>query len=80
LTASFPAFRDIEPLYRTRAAQNAQAAAEKYKPFTQRAMIDQALALGGKGKVFCPDCGKPIVLRESSRLQSAPMGNRQCPL
>lgn len=22
------------------------------------------LAPGGKGKVFCPDCGKPILLRD----------------
>jgi uncharacterized Zn finger protein (UPF0148 family) len=26
--------------------------------------IAQALAPGGKGKVFCPDCGKPIHLRD----------------
>lgn len=30
--------------------------------FTDQAKIDRALAPGGKGKVFCPDCGKPIVL------------------
>ena len=34
------------------------------QPFTDRAMIDKALAHGGKGKVFCPDCGKPILLRD----------------
>jgi hypothetical protein len=27
-------------------------------------MIDAALAPGGTGKVFCPACGKPIVLRD----------------
>jgi GTPase SAR1 family protein len=32
--------------------------------FTDRARIDKALAPGGKGKVFCPDCGKPILLRD----------------
>jgi len=32
--------------------------------FTNQAMIDKALAPGGKGKVFCPDCGKPILLRD----------------
>ena len=32
--------------------------------FTDQAKIDKALAPGGKGKVFCPDCGKPIVLRD----------------
>ena len=26
--------------------------------------ISGALAPGGKGKVFCPDCGKPILLRD----------------
>lgn len=31
-------------------------------PFTDQAKIDKALAAGGKGKVFCPDCGKPIQL------------------
>ncbi len=29
-----------------------------------QAKIDKALAPGGKGKVFCPDCGKPILLRD----------------
>ena len=32
--------------------------------FTDQAKIDKVLAPGGKGKVFCPDCGKPIVLRD----------------
>jgi hypothetical protein len=32
--------------------------------FGDQAMIDKALAPGGKGKVFCPDCGKPINLRD----------------
>ncbi|NTU43103.1 MAG: DUF4365 domain-containing protein, partial [Nitrospirales bacterium] len=30
--------------------------------FTDQAKIDKALAPGGKGKIFCPDCGKPILL------------------
>ena len=33
-------------------------------PFTEQAVIDKALAPGGKGKVFCPECGKPILLRD----------------
>ncbi len=32
------------------------------EPFPDQAKIDKALAPGGKGKVFCPDCGEPIVL------------------
>ena len=32
--------------------------------FTDQGKIDKALAPGGKGKVFCPDCGKPILLRD----------------
>lgn len=32
--------------------------------FAIQAKIDQALAPGGKGKVFCPDCGQPILLRD----------------
>ncbi len=32
--------------------------------FGDQAKIAKALAPGGKGKVFCPDCGKPIVLRD----------------
>jgi GTPase SAR1 family protein len=32
--------------------------------FPDQAMIDKALAAGGKGKVFCPGCGKPISLRD----------------
>jgi len=32
--------------------------------FTDQAKIDKALAPGGKGKVFCPGCGKPINLRD----------------
>jgi len=35
------------------------------QPFADRTKIDKALAPGGKGKVFCPDCGKPILLRDS---------------
>lgn len=33
--------------------------------FTDQAKIDKALAPGGKGKVFCSDCGKPIPLRDA---------------
>jgi hypothetical protein len=29
-----------------------------------QAKIAKALVPGGKGKVFCPDCGKPIALRD----------------
>jgi hypothetical protein len=32
--------------------------------FADPAKITKALAPGGKGKVFCPDCGKPILLRD----------------
>ncbi len=32
--------------------------------FDDQAKIAKALAPGGKGKVFCPDCGKPILLRD----------------
>ncbi|MGH9421981.1 MAG: DUF4365 domain-containing protein, partial [Thermoanaerobaculia bacterium] len=32
--------------------------------FADQAKIDKALASGGKGKVFCPECGKPIPLRD----------------
>jgi len=35
------------------------------QPFTDRAKIDKALTTGGKGKVFCGDCGKPIILRDA---------------
>jgi hypothetical protein len=34
------------------------------EPFHDQAKIDKALAPGGKGKVFCPDCGEAIVLRD----------------
>jgi small GTP-binding protein len=34
------------------------------QPFSPQTMIDEALAPGGTGKVFCPACGKPIVLRD----------------
>ena len=34
------------------------------EPFPDQAKIDKALAPGGKGKVFCPDCGKPIILHD----------------
>jgi small GTP-binding protein len=34
------------------------------QPFSDQAKIDKALAPGGKGKVFCTDCGKPINLRD----------------
>jgi WD40 repeat protein len=32
--------------------------------FGDQAKIAKALTPGGKGKVFCPDCGKPILLRD----------------
>jgi hypothetical protein len=32
--------------------------------FGDQTKIAKALAPGGKGKVFCPDCGKPILLRD----------------
>ncbi len=32
--------------------------------FSDQPKIDKALASGGKGKVFCSDCGKPILLRD----------------
>lgn len=35
------------------------------EPFSDRAKIDKALAPGGRGKVFCPDCGKPINLLDA---------------
>jgi hypothetical protein len=35
------------------------------QPFADQAKIDKALAPGGKGKVFCSDCGKPILLRDA---------------
>jgi GTPase SAR1 family protein len=35
------------------------------QPFTDQAKIDKALAVAGKGKVFCGDCGKPILLRDA---------------
>jgi len=33
--------------------------------FSDREKIDKALAPGGKGKVYCPECGKPIPLRDA---------------
>jgi hypothetical protein len=39
------------------------------QPFTDQAKIDKALAAGGKGKVFCPECGKVIVLRDAMELK-----------
>jgi GTPase SAR1 family protein len=33
-------------------------------PFSDRAVIDDALAPNGKGKVFCPGCGKSILLND----------------
>ena len=35
------------------------------QPFNDLAKIDRGLAPGGKGKVFCSDCGKPINLRDT---------------
>lgn len=34
------------------------------QPFGDQAKIDRALSPGGRGILFCPDCGKPIVLRD----------------
>jgi hypothetical protein len=34
------------------------------QPFSDQAKIDKALSPSGKGKLFCPDCGKPIVLSD----------------
>jgi hypothetical protein len=34
-------------------------------PFTNLATIEKALAPGGKGKIFCPSCGKPILLHDT---------------
>jgi len=34
------------------------------QPFTDQERIDKALA-SGKEKIFCPDCGKPILLRDT---------------
>ncbi len=39
------------------------------KPFPDRSTIDKALTPGGKGKVFCPDCGKPILLRDAMEVR-----------
>ncbi len=35
------------------------------RPFLDRAAIDEALSSGGKGKVFCPACGRPVLLRDA---------------
>jgi hypothetical protein len=40
-----------------------------HQPFTDQAKIDKALAAGGKGKVFCSECGKPILLRDVMELK-----------
>jgi hypothetical protein len=34
------------------------------QPFADRAVIDEALAPDGQGRVFCPGCGKAIVLHD----------------
>ena len=34
------------------------------QPYADQRMIDEALQPGGNGKVFCPACGKAIVLRD----------------
>jgi hypothetical protein len=34
------------------------------QPFADQALIDEALAPGSEGKVFCPGCGKPITLHD----------------
>jgi len=35
------------------------------QPYADRAAIDTALRPGANGKVFCPACGKPILLRDA---------------
>lgn len=54
--------RDVVRL-RQYACANKKCDAEG-QPFSDQAKIDKALSAGGKGKVFCPDCGKPINLRD----------------
>jgi WD40 repeat protein/GTPase SAR1 family protein len=46
--------------------------------FSDQSKIDRALAPGGKGKIFCPDCGTPIMLRDTieTRLDSAAVAGR----
>ena len=34
------------------------------RPYADQEMIDEELAAGGSGEVFCPGCGKPIRLRD----------------
>ena len=34
------------------------------RPFSDQVTIEDALRPGGKGRVFCPSCGKPINLRD----------------
>ncbi|HVT12425.1 MAG TPA: TIR domain-containing protein [Fimbriimonadaceae bacterium] len=35
------------------------------KPYTDQQRIDSALAKGVTGRIFCPDCGKPIPLHDA---------------
>lgn len=37
---------------------------KREKPFSDQVTIEDALRPGGKGRVFCPSCGKPINLRD----------------
>jgi hypothetical protein len=32
--------------------------------FSEQSKIDKALGPGGKGKVYCPECGRPIILHD----------------
>jgi hypothetical protein len=34
------------------------------QPFADQALVDESLAPGGEGKVFCPGCGKSILLHD----------------
>ncbi|HQR36212.1 MAG TPA: DUF4365 domain-containing protein, partial [Blastocatellia bacterium] len=54
--------QDVEPL-RNYYCGN-KSCDSRHQPFANQAMVDKALASGGKGKVFCPDCGKAIILRD----------------
>jgi WD40 repeat protein len=42
---------------------------KRNQTYTNQDVIDKALAPGGKGKVFCPECGKPILLHDTMELK-----------
>jgi WD40 repeat protein len=42
-----------------------QKCQRRNQPFADQSAIDEAIAPGGKGKVFCPSCGKPISLLDA---------------